>query len=109
MLLEILEGGGRWLGSRGANTLIRARPMPTRMALATVELDAQETMATLHLVRARLLEVERMIQNMEEGEGMDLQRHNALKTIRPQAELLEGIVLKLEGASRELETGRSPG
>lgn len=78
------------------------------MPLAKVELDAQETMVVLHLVRARQLEVERMIQNMEEGEGMDLQRHNALKTMRPQAELLEGLVLKLEGAAKELEGGRTP-
>lgn len=78
------------------------------MPLATVQLDAQETLTLLHLVRSRQLEVERMIQNMEEGDGMDLQRHNALKTMRPQAELLESIVLKLEGAAHELESGRSP-
>lgn len=76
------------------------------MALATLELDAQETLTLLHLARTRHLEVERMIQNMEEGEGMDLQRHNALRTMRPQAELLEGIVLKLEGAAKELERSR---
>jgi hypothetical protein len=79
-----------------------------RARLATIELDAQETMTILHLVRARQLELERMVQNMEEGAGMDLQRHNALKTLRPQVDLLEGIVLKLEGAARELEGGRSP-
>lgn len=76
------------------------------MPLASVELDAQEALVLLHLVRSRHLEVERMVQNMEEGEGMDLQRHNALKTMRPQAELLEGLVLKLEGAAKELERKR---
>ena len=76
------------------------------MPLATVELDPQEAAVLLHLVRSRHLEVERMVQNMEEGEGMDLQRHNALKTMRPQAELLEGLVLKLEGATRELAGNR---
>lgn len=76
------------------------------MPLATVEVDAQEIMSLLHLVRARQLEVERMIQNMEEGEGEDLQRHRALKTMRPQAELLDSLVLKLEGAARELENVR---
>lgn len=76
------------------------------MPLTTVELDPQETMQLLHLVRTRLMDVDRMIQGMEEAEGMDLQRHNAIKTMRPQAELLEGLVLKLEGAARELESKR---
>ncbi|MEA3198797.1 MAG: hypothetical protein QOE90_225 [Thermoplasmata archaeon] len=73
---------------------------------ATVELDRQEANALLALVRARAAEVERMVQNLEEGEGMDLQRHNALKTMRPQLEMLEILVLKLEGASRELDARR---
>ena len=60
-------------------------------------------MVLLHLVRARQMEVDRMIEQMGEGEGMDLPRHNALKTMRPQAELLEMLVLKLEGATKELE------
>ena len=73
------------------------------MPLVNVELDAQEAMTLLHLVRTRQMEVDRMVQNMEEGEGMDLQRHNALKTMRPQQELLDLLALKLEGATRELE------
>lgn len=76
------------------------------MPHATIEIDAQETLALLTLVRGRLAEVERMIEGMEEGEGMDLQRHNAIKTMRPQAELLQGLALKLDGASRELRDKR---
>ncbi|HUR67658.1 MAG TPA: hypothetical protein VM370_00300 [Candidatus Thermoplasmatota archaeon] len=76
------------------------------MPLTTVELDPQETMTLLHLARARLMEVERMIDGLEEADGMDLPRHNAIKTMRPQAELLETLVLKLEGAAKELETKR---
>lgn len=79
-----------------------AWPMP----LATVELSHAEIVALLGLVRGRQAEVDRMIQNLEEGEGMDLQRHNALKTMRPQAAALEDLILKLEGAARELETRR---
>jgi hypothetical protein len=74
--------------------------------LAEVELDAQEVLTLLQLVRSRQMEVQRMIDQMEEGEGMDLPRHNALKTMKPQAELLEGLTLKLEGASKELERAR---
>lgn len=76
------------------------------MPLATVELDAQELLALLQLVRGRHAEVERMIQGMEEGEGMDLQRHNAIRTMRPQLELLEGLVLKIEGAGKGLRGGQ---
>lgn len=76
------------------------------MPLAKVELDAQEALALLQLVRTRLVDTERIAQNLEEGEGMDLQRHNALKSVRPQIELLEMLALKLEGAARELEGKR---
>lgn len=76
------------------------------MPLALVELDVQETMTLLHLARARLMEIERMIDGLEEADGMDLPRHNAIKTMRPQAELVETLVLKLEGAAKELEGKR---
>lgn len=70
-------------------------------SLATVELTRQEVQIVLNLVRNRALEVERMVQNLEEQEGMDLQRHNLLKQMRPQVETLQDLVLKLEGAERE--------
>lgn len=76
------------------------------MRLAGVELTREELLALLQLVQARHLEVQRMIDNMEEGEGMDLARHNALKTLRPQAEALQDLVLKLEGALRGLDASR---
>ena len=69
--------------------------------LATVELDREEVVTLLGLVRARLAEVERMAVGIAEGEGMDLQRHNAAKQLGRQEELLQLLVLKLEGASRE--------
>lgn len=71
-------------------------------SLATVELTRAEAVTMLALVRGRLLEVEQMMRNMEEGEGMDATRYNALRTMRPQAQALEDLVLKLEGAVREL-------
>jgi hypothetical protein len=70
--------------------------------LATVELDRQEILTLLQLVRAKAAEVERMQSGLEEAEGMDLQRHNALKSLRPQVELLSDLTLKLEGAASEL-------
>lgn len=76
------------------------------MSTTPVELDRLEAATLLALVKTRAAEVERMIQNLEEGEGMDLQRHNALKTMRPQLELLEILAMKIEGASRELEGRR---
>lgn len=75
------------------------------MALATVELSRQEISMLLAMVHARAAEMERMVQNLEEQEGMDAPRHNLLKGIRPQVEALQDLVLKLEGADREL--GRS--
>lgn len=76
------------------------------MPVATVELTHSEAVTLLALVRGRQAEMDRMVQNLEEGEGMDLPRHNALKTLRPQLEALEDLVLKLEGAAHELETKR---
>ena len=70
-------------------------------SLAQVELTPQELNVLVQLVQARALEFDRMIQNLEEGEGMDLQRHNLLKTMRPQQETLQDLLLKLEGAQRE--------
>ena len=78
-------------------------------ALAAVELDAREVLTLLTLVKGRMLELERMVQNLEEGEGMDLERHNALKTLRPQVQAFEDLTLKLDGALRELEGGRRSG
>lgn len=72
------------------------------MSTTTVEVDEGEARTLLALVRSRMADLERMIQNLEEGEGMDLQRHNALKTLRPQLEDLELLALKLEGAGKEL-------
>lgn len=74
--------------------------------MVNVELTADEVNVVLSLVRARHAEVQRMIQNMEEGEGMDSVRHNALRTMRPQAEALEDLLLKLEGAAQDAKTGR---
>ena len=71
--------------------------------LADVQLTREEALQVLGLVRARAAEVERMVQGIGEGEGMDLQRHNALKSLRPQEELLSDLTLKLEGALRDLE------
>lgn len=76
------------------------------MSHALVELDAHEAMVLLQIVRGRFAEVERILDGLEEGEGMDLSRHQAIKTLRPQAELLGGIVMKLEGAARELREKR---
>lgn len=78
-------------------------------ALATLELTHPEALLLLSLVQARMLETARMVQNLEEGEGMDLQRHNALRTLRPQVEAMEDLVLKLEGSVRELETKAQAG
>ena len=75
-------------------------------SLALVELSLAEALTLLGLVQGRLAETGRMVQNLEEGEGMDLQRHNALRTLRPQVEALEDLVLKLEGAVKELERSR---
>ena len=69
--------------------------------LATVELDRAETLLLAGLVRTRLAEVERMLMGIAEGEGMDLQRHNAAKQLGEQEDQLRDLLLKLEGAARE--------
>lgn len=72
-------------------------------SLVKVELDPQELVTILGLVKARHLDVERMVQGMSEGEGEDLQRRQALRSIEPQLELLSDLTMKLEGAQRDFE------
>ena len=90
---------------RGAGVLY-GEPLGPRVSLAKIELDATEALTLLQLVRTRLVDLERFVQNLEEGEGMDLQRHNALKSMRPQVELLETLTIKLAGATNELTDRR---
>ena len=71
------------------------------MPLATLQLTRQEINVLLNLVQGRSAELDRMVQNLEEQEGMDLQRHNLLKQMRPQSELLRDLVMKLEGAEKD--------
>lgn len=75
-------------------------------SLAAVELTHAEALTLVGLVQGRLADLERVMQNLEEGEGMDLQRHNALRTLRPQVEALQDLLLKLEGAAKDLEASR---
>lgn len=91
-------------GHRNPQAAPRACPRVSR--LAAVELSHSEALTLLGLVQGRLLETERIVQNLEEGEGMDLPRHNALRTLRPQLEALNDLVLKLEGAVKEIEAKR---
>ncbi|MFA5861344.1 MAG: hypothetical protein WDA16_06570 [Candidatus Thermoplasmatota archaeon] len=70
--------------------------------ITSIELTRQEVLALLQLVRAKAAEVDRVQRGLEEGEGMDSQRHNALKQLRPQLELYGDLSMKLEGASREV-------
>ena len=72
-------------------------------SLATVELTQAEIVQLLALVRPRAAEVERMVQSLSEGEGEDLQRHQALRSVRPQEELLSDLTMKLEGAAKDAE------
>lgn len=82
------------------------RPARVRvcMTLARIELNLPETRTLLALARTRHADLARMVQGLEEGEGMDLQRHNALKTLNKQQDELETILLKLEGALHELRS-----
>jgi len=95
-----------FIASRGQARYFYLKPPAPRVTLATVELDAQEALALLQLVRTRQADLDRIVQNLEEGEGMDLQRHNALKSVRPQIELLDVLAIKLAGAVKELEPRR---
>lgn len=67
-----------------------------------MELTREELQLVLALVKARSSEHERMVQNLEEQEGMDLPRHRLLKEMRPQGEALSDLVMKLEGAAARL-------
>lgn len=69
--------------------------------LAMMELTREEAHTLAGLARARLAEVERMVMGISEGEGMDLPRHNALKSLDAQLELLQDLVMKLDAAAKE--------
>lgn len=70
--------------------------------LASLELTHAEAVQLLALVRIKAAEIERMVQSLSEGEGEDLQRRQAMRSVRPQEELLSDLTLKLEGVVREL-------
>jgi len=70
--------------------------------LAALELTREEAVQILALVRVKAAEVERMVQALSEGEGEDLQRRQAMRSVRPQEELLSDLTVKLEGVVREL-------
>ena len=71
-------------------------------SLATLELTRPEAVQLLALVRVKAAEIERMVESLSEGEGEDLQRRQALRSVRPQEELLSDLTMKLEGLVREL-------
>lgn len=66
-----------------------------------VELTREEIELALTAVRARLVELERALQNVEEGEGMDSTKFNARRMLEPQIEAHTDLVLKLEGGAKE--------
>jgi len=70
--------------------------------MAMIQMDVtRDELALLHrLTQHHQGELERMMQGLEEGEGMDLQRHEALKRLRPQVETATDLVMKLDGHLR---------
>lgn len=73
--------------------------LPPFVSLIQVELTREELLLLLALVKTRRSEHERMVQNLEEQEGMDLPRHRLLKEMRPQGDSLSDLEMKLEGAA----------
>lgn len=73
-----------------------------KTALATVELALPEATILLTIVSSRMMEMERMIQNLEEAEGMDAERWRALRQLKAEREHYETLTVKLEAAAREL-------
>lgn len=71
------------------------------MALASLELTPAEIDALLVVVRGRLAELERNLQQVEEAEGMDATKFNARRLLLPQIEGYQDLALKLEAAARD--------
>lgn len=80
----------------------RAALAASMSKLAMLELTRTEATQLLALVRVKAAEIERMVESLSEGEGEDLQRRQALRSVRPQEELLSDLTMKLEGLVREL-------
>lgn len=70
--------------------------------LASVELSRDEIDAVLPIVRARLAELERALQNLEETEGLDAQKWQQRRAVLPVIERTQDVVVKLEAALAEL-------
>ncbi|HLE96655.1 MAG TPA: hypothetical protein VI997_04725 [Candidatus Thermoplasmatota archaeon] len=70
------------------------------MSFLSVELTRDEVLELLRLAKARHFEVERMLLNLEETEGLDATKWQARRTLVAQSELAQDLVLKLEAAAR---------
>ncbi|HVL49426.1 MAG TPA: hypothetical protein VM889_12770 [Candidatus Thermoplasmatota archaeon] len=73
--------------------------------LATVEIDLKEAHLLLGFASSRAAEVDRMIRNLEEAEGMDADRWRMLRHLKAEREAFETLVVKLEAAAREIRSG----
>ena len=70
------------------------------MPFVSVEFTPEELRELQRLVKGRLFEVERMLQNVEETEGLDATKYRLRKELGAQVDLAQDLLVKVEAGLR---------
>lgn len=68
------------------------------MEFVALELTRPELQELHRLVKARHVEIERMLRNVEETEGLDATKHRLRKELTAQVDVVQDLVVKVEAA-----------
>lgn len=68
------------------------------MSFVQVEFSPAELRELQRLVKARHVEIERMLRNVEETEGLDATKHRLRKELSAQIDLVQDVLVKVEAA-----------
>lgn len=68
------------------------------MSFVQVEFSPAELRELQRLVKARHMEIERMLRNVEETEGLDATKHRLRKELSAQVDLVQDVLVKVEAA-----------
>lgn len=78
-----------------------AGPAGKRATTVQVELTRDELSTLLVHVQTQYAELERALGGLEEEEGESVTKWNLKRSLKPQVEMLQDLMVKLEMAARE--------
>lgn len=68
--------------------------------MAVLEVTPAEAQELARLVRARHMELERMLRNVEETEGLDATKYRVRKELTAAVETIQDLLVKVEDAAK---------